>query len=106
MMNDAERTLACALLSAAVALAGACAARGAVLDVGFDEDVVVDVADGATRTQTEAVRQEGASHIIKTGGVKYAGRSYSGTLTAERCPFLLGPGSLEVTPKGTVLLFR
>ena len=32
----------------------------APLDVGFDEDVVVNVADGATRTQTEAVRQEGA----------------------------------------------
>ena len=41
MMNDAERTLACALLSAAVALAGACAARGAVLDVGFDEGTVL-----------------------------------------------------------------
>ena len=43
---------------------------------------------------------------LKLDNVKYAGRSYSGTLTAERCPFLLGPGSLEVTPKGTVLFLR
>ena len=41
MMNDAERTLACALLSAAVALVGAHTARGAVLDVGFDEGTVL-----------------------------------------------------------------
>lgn len=43
---------------------------------------------------------------LKLDTVKYAGRSYSGTLTAENCPFILGPGSLEVSPKGTVLLFR
>ena len=99
MMDDAERTLACALLSAAVALAGVYTASGAVLDVGFDEDVVVDVADGA-RLRLDF------PGTLKLDGLKYAGRSYSGTLTAERCPFLLGPGSLEVTPKGTVLLFR
>ncbi len=86
-MDDRERTLACALLSAAVALTGAHTARGAVLDVGFDEDVVVNVADGATRTQTEAVRQEGASHIIKTGG-----GTWSLPLTAfrQRTPFNIG----------------
>ena len=43
---------------------------------------------------------------LKLENVRYAGRSYSGTLTAENCPFILGPGSLEVTPKGTVFLFR
>jgi hypothetical protein len=43
---------------------------------------------------------------LKLDNVKYAGRSYSGTLTAENCPFILGPGSLDVKPKGTVLIFR
>ena len=43
---------------------------------------------------------------LKLDTVKYAGRSYSGTLTAENCPFILGPGSLDVKPKGTVLMVR
>jgi hypothetical protein len=43
---------------------------------------------------------------LKLDAVKYAGRSYSGVLTAENCPFILGPGSLDVKPKGTVLIFR
>ena len=43
---------------------------------------------------------------LKLDGLKYNGRSYSGTLTAENCPFILGPGSLDVKPKGTVLIFR
>ena len=61
--------------------------QAAPLDVGFDADVVVNVADGATRTQTEAVRQEGASHIIKTGG-----GTWSLPLTAfrQRDPFNIG----------------
>ena len=59
----------------------------APLDVGFDEDMVVKVADGTTQTQTEAVRQEGASHIIKTGG-----GTWSLPLTAfrQRTPFNIG----------------
>ncbi len=61
--------------------------QAAPLDVGFDADVVVNVADGTTRTQTEAVRQEGASHIIKTGG-----GTWSLPLTAfrQRDPFNIG----------------
>ncbi|MBR0504531.1 MAG: hypothetical protein IJJ84_03925, partial [Kiritimatiellae bacterium] len=61
--------------------------QAAPLDVGFDADVVVNVADSATRTQTEAVRQEGASHIIKTGG-----GTWSLPLTAfrQRTPFNIG----------------
>ncbi len=43
---------------------------------------------------------------LKLDNVRYVGRSYSGTLTAENCPFILGPGSLDVKPKGTVLIFR
>ncbi len=88
-----------ATFSVAIVWATVSMARGAVLDVGFDEDIVVNVADGA-RLRLDF------PGTLKLDGLKYAGRSYSGTLTAERCPFLLGPGSLEVTPKGTVLFFR
>lgn len=35
------------------------------------------------------------------------GRSYSGLVTAARCPdFITGPGALEIPPKSTVLIFR
>ena len=43
---------------------------------------------------------------LKLDGLKYNGRSYSGILTADNCPCLLGPGTLDITPKGTVILFR
>lgn len=77
--------MACAALSAAVGAVSS--VQAAPLDVGFDADVVVNVADGTTRTQTEAVRQEGASHIIKTGG-----GTWSLPLTAfrQREPFNVG----------------
>ena len=75
-------------VSAAVCLAiAAFPVWGAPLDVGFDEDVVVKVPAGETRTQTEAVRQQGASHIIKTGD-----GTWSLPLTAfrQRDPFDIG----------------
>ena len=72
-------------------------AADAVPDV--PEDTVIEVADGAK------LRLDFPG-TLKLDGLKYNGCSYSGTLTAENCPFVLGPGSLEVTPKGTVILFR
>jgi hypothetical protein len=63
------------------------------------ESASIEVADGAK------LRLDFPGNL-KLDNVRYAGRSYSGTLTAENCPFILGPGSIEVTPKGTVLLFR
>jgi len=74
---------------------------GAFADVTPDvaEDTVIEVANGAKLR----LDYPGA---LKVDGLRYAGRSYSGTLTAENCPFILGPGSLDVKPKGTVLIFR
>ena len=43
---------------------------------------------------------------LKLDNLKYNGRSYSGILTADNCPCLLGPGALDITPKGTVILIR
>ena len=75
-------------VSAAVCLAiAAFPVWGAPLDVGFDEDVVVKVPTGETRTQAEAVRQQGASHIIKTGGGTW---SLPVTAFRQRDPFNIG----------------
>ena len=63
------------------------------------ESATIEVAEGAK------LRLDFPGNL-KLDNVKYAGRSYSGTLTAENCPFILGPGSLDVKPKGTVLIFR
>ena len=62
-------------------------AFGAPLDVGFDADVVVKVPAGETRTQTDAVRQQGASHIVKTGDGTWA---LPVTAFRQRDPFNIG----------------
>ena len=74
------------------------------------DDFKVDVPDIAEDTSIEIT--EGAKlrldfpGTLKLDNLKYNGRSYSGTLTAENCPFILGPGVLDVKAKGTVLMFR
>ena len=63
------------------------------------EDTSIEIADGAK------LRLDFPG-TLKLGSLRYNDRSYSGTLTAETCPFILGAGALDVTPKGTVILFR
>ena len=72
-------------------------AADAVPDIS--KDTAIEVADGSK------LRLDFPG-TLKLDSLRYAGRSYSGTLTAENCPFILGPGSLDVKPKGTVLIFR
>ena len=85
--GDRFRSIVRMACSAVSVIGAGLSAFGAPLDVGFDEDVVVKVPAGETRTQAEAVRQQGASHIIKTGG-----GTWSLPLTAfrQRTPFDIG----------------
>ena len=45
--------------------------------------------------------------VIRVGGVKYAGASRGGIVSAETCPdFVLGPGKLNVVPVGFTVVIR
>ena len=85
--GDRFRSIVRMACSAVSVIGAGLSAFGAPLDVGFDEDVVVKVPAGETRTQNEAVRQQGASHIIKTGDGTWA---LPVTAFRQRDPFNIG----------------
>ena len=85
--GDRFRSIARMACSVVSVIGAGLSAFGAPLDVGFDEDVVVKVPAGETRTQAEAVRQQGASHIIKTGDGTWA---LPVTAFRQRDPFNIG----------------
>lgn len=44
---------------------------------------------------------------FRVDSLRINGRTYAGTITADRCPEALsGPGTLEVMPRGTFFILR
>ena len=63
-------------------------------------DLRIDVAKGATLLLDYP-------GVVRVRRVVYDGKSYRGTVNAKTCPdFVTGPGTLEVVPSGTLLIFR
>ncbi len=71
--------------------------------IELPENLEIDVAAGA-RLRLDFT---GTNHIES---LRIAGRSYAGLVSVTTCPelypVLSGPGTLEITPKGTILLIR
>ena len=63
-------------------------------------DLRIDVAKGATLLLDYP-------GVVRARRVVYDGKAYRGTVNAKTCPdFVTGPGTLEVVPSGTLLIFR
>jgi hypothetical protein len=72
-------------------------------DIGLPEHLKIEVADGA-RLQLDFAGTN------KIESLRIAGKSYEGLISVEThpelFPTLAGPGTLMITPKGTLILFR
>ena len=72
-------------------------------DIGLPEHLKIEVADGA-RLQLDFAGTN------KIDSLRIAGKSYEGLVSVETYPelfpVLAGPGTLMITPKGTMILFR
>ncbi|MGN0852669.1 MAG: hypothetical protein ACI4Q3_04750 [Kiritimatiellia bacterium] len=86
--------------------------HGGALDGLVIEPVQADAAP-ALSPKLEIAVADGAFLALDTAAtskvarVTYAGRSYAGILSAATCPaFISGTGALEVTPQGSLILFR